>query len=281
MRWLFIGVLFFSGRALRAAEDRVVYTPKEKLIVGSRRYFSSDTSIDVDFPGGFNVNAAFAVYRSDVSSRTATFTLGAGKDWSRGSIFGSFSRTPKADGYQATSLVLGGSIHTPSRDFRTTLGLDLAVTQHTETVPAGRGTRDVEITQNTPTLMVQQRVYGTKILVEYGHSTYNVNIQGIPTRVAPRGLRLAGLGGLLQGFPERTIKFKLSESWEPFTVWTSYAQSRLFLANQSGRAVADSYLVGVDWDLSESITGGLQYNHFVETNLPKADYFGVSLSVEI
>ncbi len=263
----------------------VGYEPREKIIWGSRGYFSSDSSVYVDkLPNGFNLTPAYSFYSSDVSSRTSTISLDAGIDLDGGSGRASLAITPVSNDYRAYSLGVGGTLRTSSREYRTTFGLDLDVTQHTQTIHVSKTvTRDANLRETTPTFSFSQRFHATKLTLAYGKSSYDQDVQKLSDKIKPNNIRLAGLGGLLQGFPDTVFKVGLYQDLEgaPVTLWINYIHTTLLVPTQSAEGTSDSQLLGVDWDATKAVTLTFQYNHFTQTGQPAANYLGLAASVRL
>jgi hypothetical protein len=264
-------------------ETGIGWEPKEKILAGSQKYFDSETTLNANLPDKFNLNAGYQYFDSDISSATPVYSLGAGKTWEQGFLTFLYAGQPKVDDYSMNSVDLTGALNTLSKDFKTSLGLDFNITGHDETIETKRTSVALPIREVTPTIIFSQRCYGLKLTGEYGHSTYDRDLTLISERIRPTSVRLEGLSGLLEGFPDIMWKVGLSYDFDalPATLWTDYTYLRMIVTAQTAFAYGNEFELGFDYDLLEWLTAGLEYEYLYQTGQPTANYFGGTVTLHL
>jgi hypothetical protein len=263
---------------------RIGYEPKEKFLFGTDKYFDTETSLYLNLAQRYNINAGYQMYDSNVSSKTSTISFGLGKDWEQSSFSFLYSNSPKQNDYQMSSVDLIGTIMSGgNRDFRSSLGLDFNVTNHKETVEGQRNSTDTPIRAVTPTLTGSQRYYGWKLSLEWGHTRYDRDLQLLSSKIRPNALRLQGLAGLLQGFPDVTVKYGLSYDFDetPATFWSAVTHIRMIVTNQIQLAVSDEIQLGFDYDVAKYCTAGIEYENLSQSGQPDANYWGGTVTFRL
>jgi hypothetical protein len=263
--------------------QRIGYEPKEKFLFGTDKYYDTETTLYLNLAQRYNVNAEYQLFDSNTSSKTATMMFGMGKDWEQSSFSFLYTNSPKQNDYQMSSVDLIGSIMSPNRDFRSTLGLDFNVTNHRQTVEGPRNSTDVPIRAVTPTLTGSQRYYGWKLSLEWGHTRYDRDLQLLSSKIRPNVVRLQGLSGLLQGFPDVTTKYGLSYDFDdmPATFWSAVTHIRMIVTNQVQLAYSDEIQLGFDYDVAKYFTAGVEYENLSQTGQPDANYMGGTLTLRL
>jgi hypothetical protein len=266
-----------------ADSQKIGYEPKEKFMLGSDHYIDSETTLFLNLTQHYNLNAGYQVFDSDTSSKTATITIGLGKDWDQGSFGFLLTNSPKQNDYEMNAVDVIGSVLGGTRDFRSSLGMDLNLTNHRQTFEGQRNSTDTPIRALTPTLMASQRYYGWKGSIEWGHTSYDRNLQLVSSDIRPRAVRLQGLAGLLVGFPDVALKYGLSyDSVDmPLTLWGSETHTRMILTGRTAQARADEIRFGFDYDVAKSFTAGLEYEYLSQTGQSDASYWGGTFTLRL
>lgn len=272
-----------------AAKDvgRTAIELKEKFVAGTQHYRSNDAAVRLFFPYGFNINGEDSIYSSVLSSRTATFSVSAGKDWDEGFLDLAYSWSPLANNYRSHAVEISGAYYTPSDDLRTTIGATFNTTYNTEltysTAPSHRPVvvTNLDVRQMTATFNLEQMIYDTKLTADFGKSSYDHEIARMSAAIRPTSTRLQGLAGLLQGFPD--MEWKLGayhDLSENLTAWLTYDHIRLLMAQQGGHGSIDSYMTGIDMSPASWIAVTLQYDYLTETAQFKSSQWGMSVRVK-
>ncbi len=261
---------------------------KEKAVVGTQHYRSSESSLQINLPYGFSANGEYTFYESDLSSRATTISVGLEKDWDKEYLGFTYSWTPLANNYRSEAATASGGYNSPSKNFKTTIGATFNATHHTEFVPSVVPDGDpqplvpVDVWQVTGTLNLKQQIRAAKLTLDFGKSSYDHKIASLSGNISPDSTRLQGLEGLLPGFPDLEWKLGLYQNVGKWvTLWTVYDHIRFLEAEQSGHGNADSYLVGIEVFRSSRITAALQYNYLIETSEPKSTQWGLILRAKI
>jgi hypothetical protein len=291
---------------------------KEKYIFGNQNYRSSDASVSVSMPQGLDLNAEYEYFQSNISSFTQTFTLGATWNWDAASFGASYAVTPVNNNFKSHALDVKGSMHTDSDEFKTTLGADVNVVTNFQGINLSDQVAELEISQRIPTISLKQQLHDTRASVDISGYLYDKDILATTNALAADEAKdwlnakapnmysrlsnaLSGASGLLQGFPNWSIKYGLFQDISslpiPVTVWgnyqyTSFLDTVEFAPPASGKhadagttyevtgVTADSDTLGVDVKVLKNLTCTLQYNHVRQTGQITLDLYGASLSLE-
>ena len=257
-------------------------TFKQKAMTGSEGYRYSDSYLDVELPQGLDFNLDLSAYKTDTSSMSPTLTAGAG--WVNGNVTftGFYAYTMLANDYEARAVDLGVSVRNESKDFRTTLAVDVNVTHHYNYLRFPRFTNTQETTQRTPTASLTQRFFWNwSASVALSESAYNKDILAYTRSLNARRFRAIGkydsnLTGLISGFPDWTVKAGLGYDFDdlPLTLRGTYESVKLEDTAQGTNSTADAQTYAVDYDFAQWLTVTAEYDHYRQTSQASTDQFG-------
>jgi len=283
-------------------------TPRDKYLWGNQNYRSNDASLSLDLPYDLGLNADYGFYRSDNSSFTQTFSVGASADWRMLAFSLTYSWNPLQNDSANRSIDGKIAAHTDSKDFRTTVGVEGSVTDNFQYLRFPNKTAKVEVTQKMGALSLKQRLFhDTTLGAEVDDYWYNRDIQqyslglaqleALLNRTHPRFFNgisgaLNGASGLLSGFPSWGVRLSASQNVSalpvPVTLWatyddTHYADAFVFNPPTPPKnslvtgVTSDSQTYGVDAEIVDDLTATLQYNHVRQTGQTVQDLYGASL----
>ncbi|MBI3547567.1 MAG: hypothetical protein HY078_00805 [Elusimicrobia bacterium] len=276
-------LLLLAASAARAESAPGIWTfePSQRVTFGTQKYFATDTELYLGMPFGANASVGFNTWKSETSSTTPTITFAAGVDHDQVSLGGSYSWTTLANNYRSDAVGANASVHTVSKDFRTTIGGDVTVTHHSQYVRQPAFTRRLDITQRTPTFTMKQQIYDTRVDMALSQSTYNRNVAALGgPRANQFSAKLAGLSGLVEGFPDYSQKFGISQRFHrlPSSVFFNYQSIKLVDTTTTDAATSDSYTVGAEADVLEWLSAHLEYNHLRQTSQPDSNQYTIGLT---
>ncbi len=267
-----------------ASEERSFsFEAQQKVIVGSHHYQNTDTFVDLGLPKGFGINADFNAFRNDTSSWTPTITFGVGRTWNNLALAGTYAVSPLTDDTRSTAFDASASVKTDSENFATTVGGDILVTHNSQYLRFPKVTAEVDITQRTPTIIIKQQIYKTRLDAAFSQYTYNKNIPLIAAALNGKKLNrfsnfTGGLSGLIQGFPDHSEKFGARQELGPATLWASYGSIHFLDTALQLHATSDTEQYGVDFDLPKDFSTTLQYQHVRQTGQQGSDQYGLAIS---
>jgi hypothetical protein len=274
-------------------ESSWAFSPKQKFTYGNQQYRATDTSFYLYMPMGFNINADANFYESNTSSTTPTYTVGAGASWDQASLKASYAIGTLANDESSTAVDVGGSMYTDSKDFRTTLSVDVNSTFDAQYLrimsPTDKGlhlvgsnyTDRIDITELTPTIGLRQKFWNTRVTVDLSDTKYNQDLTALANQIA-RHPRLAGaysgLGGLIDGFPHYYTKFGVYQDFDavPVALWATYQDIHL-MPVPGGGGYVDNYVFGVDYDLPKDVTLSFSYNYIRQTTEGPQDLYSLAI----
>lgn len=298
--------------AAPAADDGVHLTPKDKIVFGNGGYRSDDASLSLDLPKGFGLSADWSFYKSNSSSFTQTFGAGAsagGTLWDASSLY---SWSPLQNDTESHSFELDASVHTPSKAWRTTAGVDASIADNFQylRIP-NKATTTEEITQRKFGVSLKQKLDGdTRLSAAVDFYDYNQPVEAYTLRLAQREAVLSrthpkvfnaisgsvnGLSGLVSGFPNWSLDLGLRRDVDalpvPVTARADYENTRYFASysyspptlpihSLADGVTSDSETYALDADLTDALTATLQYNHVRQTGQTAQDLYGLSASYE-
>ena len=291
-----------------AASDAYSVEPAYKFIFGTGRYRSNEISADLYMPDGLSINADYDYYRSDISSATKIFTLGADKSFGQYSFGANATLEPRQNDFKSGTLELTASYHTDSKDFRTTLTAALSAMNDSQDIRVSSNTKEMNVSQRSATIGIKQQFFDTRIKAEFSGYGYSPDISSYSLQLARWEAKLnrshprlynrisgaiEGANGVLTGYPDWSAKLGLYHDLDalpvPLTIWGKYENTHFLAAYEyrppappirsliSGMT-ADSLTCGIDIDFGRQISGTLQYNHVRETGQPAQELYGLSLS---
>jgi hypothetical protein len=289
-------------------EKSVTVTPKDKFILGNQHYRSNDASVSIDLPYDLGVNADYTFYQSDASSFTQIFTIGGSGSWGLADFSGSYTWNPLQNDSENHSFDAQTSVHTDSKDFRTTLGVEGSITDNFQYLRFPNTTTKVEITQKMGAVSLKQQLFAdTRLSFDANDYWYNHDIQEYSLGLAqvefllnrrrPRVFNgisgtLNGVSGLVSGFPDWSLKFGVTQNIDalpvPVTLWANYQNTHYISAyafapptlprNSLATGVtSDSSTYGIDADAAKGLTVTAQYQHVRQTSQTIQDLYGLSL----
>lgn len=252
MRFVFFAAMMsFAAAAGHAGNANIEET------LGNQNYVGTKVKGTLDLPNEFYFQPSFSLYHDDLSSGTyKTFSgrLGYDEDsWGAGTTLGG---SPKTNGYGnlffgadgARYIKPGGKDETFGFGLsEADLGGGLTLTDHVddfEQSPKGKGTVQrasalhvLEADFDFNALLIFQR---WSLKLDFTQSVYNKNLESENARAA-RIAALAGLSGIIQGFPDQN--FNVMWKWLDIRFLTPYL-SFTHTTFEIGTPVANSYEVG-------------------------------------
>lgn len=283
-------------------------TGRDKFIAGNQDYRSNDVFLDVDLPHGFDLNADYNFYESDVSSFTQGISVGGNATWENALYGVTYAWNPLQNDSESHSLDIRAAVHTDNKEFRTTVGGDVLATDNFQYIRLPATTSTLEVSQRAGTLSLKQQLFSdTRLSVDLTGYEYNTDIliysldlaraEATANRQHPRifngiSSSLNGANGLISGFPDWSVKFGASQDVDvfpvPVTFWGNYQNTHILPAyvyappalpiNSLVTGVTvDSFTLGAD-AIIKSFTLTAQYNHVRQTGQTIQDLYGASVA---
>ncbi|OGR52633.1 MAG: hypothetical protein A2049_05715 [Elusimicrobia bacterium GWA2_62_23] len=229
-------------------------------------------------------------YKSDLSDRMSTYSLGAGLEREAWSAGAELSVTPETNGYKNTGLYADFTynlLRSPAEDAAlqdATLGVFAGLTMHedlyaasTATVSIGRrGTSSVTLTdafklnQTDYGVSAAVKLYGVRASGRFTKTAYNKDITD-EARELP--LDIGGIG--TSGFPDTAVSARLRVPGLPVVPEAGYARTNYLLDQPS----SESFTLGlsVKFPKAELSAGWEGFNP--GGGQPKSDYWSLGLTL--
>lgn len=229
-------------------------------------------------------------YKSDLSDRMSTYSLGAGLDLERWSLGGEVSLTPETGGYKNSGLYADftyGLLSTPAEDAAlqdASLGVFAGLTMHEDiyaasTVTVSVGRRGTSVTSLTDAFKLNQTDYGVTAAVKLwgvrasGRLTKTAYSEDISAENRELPLDIGGIG--TSGFPDTAVSARLRLPGLPVVPEAGYARTNYLLDQPS----SESFTVGLSVKLSAAELSAGWENFSPGGGSARSDYYSLGLSL--
>lgn len=296
-------VLFFWGLFLASPLRAVSVSLREKFTGGTGAYRGNSLSLSAGSYKGFGATASHSLYLTEASPRAIpAYSLGTYYTQPRYNLSFDFSFSPEIDNYRYNTI--GGSFYfnfphfvrsgrglkrTKKEILRTTLGLALARTTHTQRLPKfDRNTKEflldtlveAPLRENVFTGSLSETFFEKATLsLSASFHRYDRDINRVSERFEFLGLRnvsISRVQGVVQGFINQS-----------YTGGLTFAPiSRLSLSGEYtrtnfvvGQEKSDSYLAGLTISPMRWLEVLAEYNLYRQSGESPANYFSLGLGL--
>jgi len=247
---------------------------------GFAGYWGNSTDIVLELPADFNLQAGFSISSSS-AARSTSFSLGGGKDL----FFQMISLNALYSGNRS------GNYFSDTGEFTFSIRPLLMLVTLLD-LQAEIGYSYTAHTNNTRTEMLPCHSWRiglglgilqtTELAIAYTSYNYFPSVPGGKTLeeiqkyiYATQNMRLAGVLGVISGFPGSTIDFSISRVlFDRLNVYANYSWIQYSL----DKSTSNSILIGADYFLLDNLSPGLAYNIFLARGSAPAYYISAGIS---
>lgn len=287
--------MFFWSLLSATPLGAVSISLREKFTGGTGAYRGNSLSLSAGSYKGFGATASHSLYLTEASPRAIpTYSLGTYYTQPRYNLSLDFSFSPEIDNYRHTGFATNFSYIWPiavkkKEVLRTTLGLALARTTHTQKLPKFDKKTNEFLLDTLVKAPLRENVFtgslsGTffeKATLSLSASLhrYDRDINRVSERFEFLDLRdvsISGIQGIIQGFVNQSYTAELSFSpLSGLTLSSAYTRTNFVV----GSARSDSYLAGLAVSPMRWLEVSAEYNLYRQVGESPANYFSLGLGL--
>lgn len=253
----------------------------DNFTLGPSGYWGNSTDVVLELPAEFNIQGGVSISSSG-GNRSLSYSLGGGKDL----FFQMMSINTLYNADRSSSYISDGA--DLSFSIRPFMGLSTFVDIQLEAGYSFTGHTNTNRTQMLPSHSIKIGaglgiLQTTNFAIAYTSYIYlpsipdGYDLKTIQTYIyATRNFQLAGVLGIISGFPGSTIDVSGSQIlFDCLNLYGSYSRIQYSL----DKSVSNSYLIGADCSLLENLSIGLAYNLFQDPTPALSHYYSLSISI--
>lgn len=254
----------------------------DNFTMGPSGYWGNSTDVVLELPAEFNLQGGISISSSG-GSRSLYYSLGGGKDF----YFQMMSLNALYNANRSSNYISDGADF--SFSIRPFMGLSTFIDFQLEGGYSFTGHMAVSRSKMLPChswrigtgLGILQT---TNLAIAYTSYIYmpsipdGLDLQQIQDSIyATQNLQLAGVLGIISGFPGSTIDVSVSQIlFDRLNLYGSYS----WIQNSLDKKTSNSYLIGADYSLLENFSLGFAYNLFQDPAPALSHYYSLSISMD-